>query len=124
MDIVEAEWLYAITGDFTWSHSSFKLSSCLYAAAFILWFLAWDARSVPWARSFNQLGVTSYGIYLLHPKIMEIVARVVYYLAPWLLAHQALLQSSFIVVSVGIPVLLMRLVARSRFKASYRYLFG
>lgn len=124
LSIVEAEWLYAATGDFTWAHSSFKLSSCLYAAVFILCFLAWDARSVPGARSLDQLGVMSYGIYLLHPKSMEIVARVIYHVAPWLLSQQVLLQPIFIVVSVGIPVLLMNLMARSRFRASYRYLFG
>jgi peptidoglycan/LPS O-acetylase OafA/YrhL len=124
LSIFEAEWLYFATGDFDWSHASFKLSSCLYAVAFILSFLAWDTRSVPFARFLNQLGGMSYGIYLLHPKSMEIVARVVYHVAPWLLSQQVLLQPIFIVVSVGVPVLLMGLLARSRFKVSYRYLFG
>ena len=124
LSIVEAEALNATTGDFDWAHGPFKLSSCLYALAFIPCFLAFDSRPTFLARSLNQLGKMSYGIYLLHTKTMDVVGRSIYHLVPWILSQQILLQPIFIVVSVAVPVLLMKWIARSRVKASYRYLFG
>jgi peptidoglycan/LPS O-acetylase OafA/YrhL len=124
VSVVEAEWLYALTGDFDWSHSTFRLSPFLFATAFIFCFLAFDSRSMPFARVLDRLGGMSYGIYLMHPKLMELVARLAYHFTPWLLSQQVLLQPVLIVASAAIPVLLMRLVARSPFRTSYRYLFG
>lgn len=124
LSVVEAEWLFAASGDFDWSHATFKLSSSLYAPTFILCFLAFDTRLLPFARSIDRIGGMSYGIYLLHPKIMELLARLAYHCAPWLLAWQVLLQPLLIVASIGLPVLLMKLVARSPLRRSYRYLFG
>jgi len=124
LSVVEAEWLSTVTGDFDWSHATFKLSSSLYATAFILCFLAFDTRSLPFARSLDRIGGMSYGIYLLHPKTMELLARLIYHFTPWLLSRQVLLQPLLIVASIGLPVLLMKLVAGSPLKRSYRYLFG
>jgi membrane-bound acyltransferase YfiQ involved in biofilm formation len=124
LSVVEAEWLYVATGEFGWPHATFKISSCLYAVAFILAFLAFDTGALPAGRALDQIGGMSYGIYLLHPKTMELAARATYHVAPWLLSQQLLLQPLLIVLSAGLPIVLMRLTARSPMRRSYRYLFG
>jgi peptidoglycan/LPS O-acetylase OafA/YrhL len=124
LSVVEAEALYATTGDFGWAHGAFKLSSCLYALAFVSCFLAFEGGSTLFMRSLNRLGKMSYGIYLLHTKTMDVVGTSIYHFVPWILSRQILLQPIFVAASVAAPVLLMTGISRSRVKALYRYLFG
>jgi len=96
----------------------------LYALAFILCFLSLDGISTPLVRIVDWIGSRSYGIYLLHPKVLELVARVTYHVAPWMLAHQALYQPTLVLSGAGIPTLFMIGVMKSRAKKLYSYLFG
>lgn len=124
LSIIESEVLYNLTQDDGWAHGVSKFSTFLYAVTFILLFLAFDKISLPFTRTIDWIGARSYGIYLLHPKVMEFVARVICHIAPWLLAHQVLYQPVLVVSSMGIPLLFMAGVARSPAKKFYRYLFG
>jgi peptidoglycan/LPS O-acetylase OafA/YrhL len=92
--------------------------------AFILLFLAFDQISLPFTRAIDWIGTRSYGIYLLHPKVTELAARVIYHIAPWLLAHQVLYQPVLVASGLGIPLLFMTGVAKSPARKFYRYLFG
>jgi membrane-bound acyltransferase YfiQ involved in biofilm formation len=124
LSIIESEVLYNLTQDYGWARGVSKFSTFLYAVAFILLFLAFDKISLPFARTIDWIGIRSYGIYLLHPKVVEFAARVIYYIAPWLLAHQVLYQPVLVASGLGIPLLFMAGVAKSPARKFYRYLFG
>lgn len=124
LSIIESEMLYNLTQDYGWARGVSKLSTFLYAVAFILLFLAFDKISFPFTRTIDRIGIRSYGIYLLHPEVMEFAARVIYHIAPWLLAYQVLYQPVLVASSMGIPLLFMAGVAKSPARKFYRYLFG
>ncbi len=124
LSIIESEMLYDLTQDYGWARGVSKFSTFLYTVAFILFFLAFDKILLPFTRTINWIGIRSYGIYLLHPKVMEFAAKVIYHIAPWLLAHQVLYQPVLVVSSMGISLLFMTGVAKSPARKFYRYLFG
>jgi membrane-bound acyltransferase YfiQ involved in biofilm formation len=123
LSILEFEALYRLTQS-EWLRSPIKLSSWLYAVSFVLFFLALDPGSVPFKRAFNQIGKSSYGIYLLHPATMELVAKTVCHVMPWLLPLQILFQPLLVGLSLGLPLLFMVITAKSPAKRFYSYLFG
>ncbi|MGE0461429.1 MAG: acyltransferase family protein [Vicinamibacterales bacterium] len=94
-----------------------------YALAFILTFLAY-AQKVPARQSLDALGVRSFGIYLIHAPVLELLSRASYHLAPTLLAHQLLLVALLVAAGVAVPMLLMQAVGRSPVRPYYNYLFG
>jgi len=96
----------------------------LYALSVILAVLAFEDVTLPFSRGIGGLGARSFGIYLLHGHVLEFVSRVIYHVAPWMLAYQALQQPLLVVAGVGLPLLLMLAVDRSPARAAYEYLFG
>jgi len=124
LSIIESEVLYDLTRDYDWARGPFKFSTFLYTVAFILLFLAFDKISLPFTRTINWIGIRSYGIYLLHPKVLAVTAKVVYHIAPWLLAHQVLYQPVLLASGLGIPLLFMAGIAKSPARKFYHYLFG
>jgi len=92
--------------------------------AFILCFLAFDKVTIPGSKMFHQLGKSSFGIYLLHPIVLEFVARVIRQIVPWMLAPQVVFALLLVVMAVGGPLLFMTAVSRSPARRFYRYLFG
>jgi membrane-bound acyltransferase YfiQ involved in biofilm formation len=70
LSIIESEVLYNLTLDYDWARGIFKFSTFLYTVAFVLLFLAFDKISLPFIRTVDWIGTRSYGIYLLHPKVM------------------------------------------------------
>ncbi|MBE7474472.1 MAG: hypothetical protein DPW09_18505 [Anaerolineae bacterium] len=122
LSIVEGEILYRL--DLNRSGYAVLITTTLYAVSFILCFLAFENITIPFSKMFSELGNKSYGIYLLHPKSLEFGARVVYHLAPGLLPYQIIFQPVVILSGVGLPILLMSLVAKSPLRGAYRYLFG
>lgn len=100
------------------------LLTSFYAVAFILCYLAFENSTIPFAKIISEFGSKSYGLYLIHPKVGDFVARGIYYLAPMLLAMPILFQVILIISGIGIPFLIMTLVARSKMQVTYRYLFG
>lgn len=121
--ILEPEVIYRSTRE-DWRGGPCTISASLYAVTFVLCFLAFDKVSIPFSRTIHQLGSKTYGIYLLHAKVLEFVTRLIYHIAPWILVHQLLYQPLLIVFAVGGSVLFMTAVARSPARRSYRYLFG
>jgi membrane-bound acyltransferase YfiQ involved in biofilm formation len=107
-----------------WDRFLYSLSSQLYAVASILCFLAFQEVAIPGPRILSELGRASYGIYLLHPPLLNLAARGTRQVAPWILGHQILFQPLLIVFSIGVPLLLMRAVSKSPARKSYRFLFG
>jgi peptidoglycan/LPS O-acetylase OafA/YrhL len=72
----------------------------------------------------SELGARSYGIYLLHPPVMEAVSRGLYHFAPWVLASQALLLPLLVGLGLGLPMLAMTIVRRSPARRLYQLQFG
>ena len=124
LSVVESEMLYTLTQNYSWARGHHKFSIFLYGLAFILFFLSLDTRSLPLSRAIERLGSRSYGIYLLHLPVQDVVARVTYHVAPLLLANQVLYQLLLVASSIGIPVLFMAGVMKSPAKRLYHHLFG
>lgn len=101
-----------------------KLSSTLYAIVFVVCFLRFARMPTRFAAILDYLGKRSYGIYLLHPKILELAARVIRQGSPWILGHQLLFQPLLIATAIVGVLLLMWTVAKSSASRYGRYLFG
>lgn len=123
LTIIEPEIILRSTGQ-DWHSYNHIISGTLYALAFALCFLAFYQVSVPYSETFFLLGKNSYGIYLLHPLVLEYGARAIRLLLPLLLAYQILFQPLLVLLAVGGPLLLMAIIAKSSMRRSYRYLFG
>ena len=121
--IVEGEISHRALG-VEWRYVPDTITSALYSVAFILCFLAFAESALPFSGALYKLGTKSYGIYLLHAKVMEFAARVVRQILPGLLAYQLLFSAVLFLIGLGIPLLLMTAVTRSPTRRFYRYLFG
>lgn len=79
----------------------------------------------PLLNRLGQLGVTSFAIYLMHVPILEIGAKVVYNLAPWLLGQYLLFFIFECLLAVGLPLLAIRLFNLiPPLKPFSKYVFG
>lgn len=122
--ILEADLQFHTTESRNFATSSQKLSSVLYQAAFIFAFLSWDTGRNRLSRIIGSLGGMSYGILLLHWRVLWVLTKALHSVAPRVLDYQVLLQPLLLVSAVGLPCLLMRLVLRSPWRRFYHYLFG
>lgn len=124
LSIVEAQLLFRLTNDMGYALSVFKVTSTLYAVSFIFAFVARDFAVSPLVRYLARIGGMSYGIFLFHPKAIELTSRAVYHVFPALLSYQivfSILVASFVVLSA---LLIMNAVAKSPVRKAYRFLFG
>jgi len=121
--MIESEVVYHATG-IRRGGGPGTFSTSLYSVAFILCFLAFYQVSIPFSKKIYGLGSASFGIYLLHPKVLEFAARATKKFAPWILAYQILFQPVLITLAVGAPLLFMTVVAKTPMRRFYRYLFG
>jgi peptidoglycan/LPS O-acetylase OafA/YrhL len=96
----------------------------LYVIVFVLCFLAFENIAIPYSKTVHRLSSKSYGLYLLHPEVQVAASRLIYHLAPLVLAYQLLYGLILVTLGVGISLLFMWLIANSWIRNSYRYLFG
>jgi peptidoglycan/LPS O-acetylase OafA/YrhL len=122
--VIEPEWLYRLTGVEGWRGIALTISTSLYALSVLAAFVAFAQPNMRFSKGLTQLGNKSYGIYLIHPKTLELAARGLYHLTPFILSTQLLFQPVLIAVGLGLPLLLMEIVARTPLQRIYRYLFG
>lgn len=123
LTLLESEVIYCLT-EIRRAGGPDTISTNLYAVTFILCFLAFNKASIPFSKILYWLGSASFGIYLLHPKVLEFVARASQKFIPWILAYQVLFQPMLILLALIGPLLFMNMVANSRARRVYRYLFG
>jgi peptidoglycan/LPS O-acetylase OafA/YrhL len=123
LGIIEWELLFTASGR-KWIAPFPTIIDYLYAASFLMTFLAWDNSRLLQSDTLAYLGSKSYGIYLVHSPALEYTSRLLYHGAPFILAHQLLLQPILWLAGLGIPLLLMSLVNRSPFRRFYSYFFG
>jgi peptidoglycan/LPS O-acetylase OafA/YrhL len=122
--IWECRLIYGATTEWDWAYTPLKLSSILYATAFILAFLPWGMGVSRLSHTIEQIGAMSYGIYLVHPKAMELAARLMYHVAPDILARAVWLAMLLFVAALVGAWLLMRVIGRSPARRVYHLLFG
>ena len=122
--VLESQLLYQAASEWDWAYAPLKLSSTLYATFFILAFLGWASRPSTLSRTIERIGGMSYGIYLLHPKALELTAKVIYHLAPALLGYHLVLALVLFAMVLGGSWLLMTIMAKLPMRKVYRYLFG
>lgn len=122
LGLIEAEVVFRMTGR-DWS-GGITLPTTGYALSLVLLCLSLDQFTLPRSQWWMRLGSRSYGVYLLHPLVLAVAAKVVFHLAPWMLSAQALYQPFLIGLALALPLLLMALVARTPVRRWYRFLFG
>jgi peptidoglycan/LPS O-acetylase OafA/YrhL len=121
--VLEWEWLLRASGQL-WAPHRETLVDSFFTLFVILGILAFSEIRIPLANQLMEIGARSYGIYLVHPPVMEYFSRGIYHLAPALLSYQIFLQSSLIFVGLAIPLGMMYFVRRSRARSLYPILFG
>jgi peptidoglycan/LPS O-acetylase OafA/YrhL len=96
-----------------------------FALLLLLCFFAFDKLAIPFSAQISKIGVKSYGIYLIHSLILEIGARGIYHVTPWLLAQQIPYLLLLVAAGVGVPMLMMWAVDRTPFaRRFYGAIFG
>ncbi len=123
LGVIEWEMYIKWSGHIGMTHRETVLDN-IYSIAFIFAFFAFANMPMPFSRQLGNLGSKSFGIYMAHVPVMEYIARAIYLLVPWLLAHQLLFLSILIVLGLGIPLLLMMLMEKSPVQKYYQYVFG
>jgi peptidoglycan/LPS O-acetylase OafA/YrhL len=123
LGLVEWEWLLRQSGQ-PWIENRLTVVDSLYGGAFIVCFLGFAQIPLWFSNQLSDWGSKSFGIYLVHSPVMEVLARGLYHFAPALLGQQLIFQPLLIVFGLGVPLLLMALVRRSPARALYPYLFG
>ncbi len=120
---VEWELLFQWSGA-EWLPPNTTLLDSLYAGCFILSFMAFEKAPIPFAKQWGDLGTKSFGIYLIHAPVLEIVSRGIYHVAPDLLPYQILFIPILVFSGLAIPLLFMAVVNRTSIRPYYQYIFG
>jgi len=124
LGVLEWEYYLKLSGK-QWMVHRETIIDTAYTIFFILSFITIDKISdLPFSKKLDTLGSKSYGIYLIHSPVMEYTARGIYHLAPWILGYQILFQPIIVLTGLGIPLLMMSIVAKSPVRKYYQYLFG
>ncbi|MDD3828952.1 MAG: acyltransferase [Anaerolineae bacterium] len=121
--LLESELVFRTTG-VRWGAGPGLLSTSLYSIALIFCFLAFDSISLPFPKLFQRLGVATYGLYLLHPLVLEFFARATQKFAPKVLAYPVVFQMALTAATIGAALLFMTAVSKSPLRRWYRTLFG
>jgi hypothetical protein len=95
-----------------------------YAIFIILTFLIFSIEKLAISKTLLWLSSRIFGIFLLHFMFMDYLVRGLAVVFPAPLAYQIILQPLLIVVGLGGPLLVMELVAKSKWRKYHRFLFG
>jgi len=121
--IVEWEMLFKLSGQ-PWIASQETLVDGIYSIFFMLAFIGFDDMPLPAAKKIGEIGVKSFGIYLIHSPVLALASKIIYHLTPWMLGYQIIYQSVLVALGLGVPLLLMGWVKKSPAHPYYQYLFG
>lgn len=121
LNIVESDVLLRVSLN-NWGAYLGHLSYHIYATGVILFFLSLE--TFPNYKTLGYINGKSYGIFLTHVIVIGTVASLIYNFLPWLLAYAMLVSILLFILGIGLPLILMEIIARSPARRSYRYLFG
>lgn len=121
--IFEWEALLRASGQ-AWIAPEETLLDQVYAGLLLIAFLGFEQFTLPGIKAISQIGTKSFGIYLAHSLALTYTAKLVYHFAPQLLGVQWIFQPILYAAGLGIPLLLMEIMARSPARRYYSLLFG
>ena len=121
--IVESELIRRYLGR-EWISPQSTVFGQLFILSLLLSYLAFDVFGGKVNAILNRIGGQSYGIFLTHILVLELVARLTYHIAPLLLSRALLFFVILSAAGIILPIILMRMVAISPARRYYRYLFG
>ncbi len=107
-----------------WIAPSVTFFDRIFALLFILTYLSFQNKKLPYSRPISTLGSKTYGIYMAHMPVLDLSAKAVYHVAPGLLASPLLFWFVLTTIGLSIPLLLMAGVKRSPLHRIYIYVFG
>ena len=81
-------------------------------------------NAIPFVRQLEKLGRRTYGIYLMHIIVVDLVLWAVQVVIPGLFAYSLAIILLLFVTGLAIPYMTMESVAKTRLKRVYRYVFG
>jgi fucose 4-O-acetylase-like acetyltransferase len=79
---------------------------------------------IPLVRQLERVGRRTYGVYLTHLIILNLVLLGIKYLAPWMFNLHLLLFPLLLILGLWVPLIMMESVATGLAKQVYRYVFG
>ncbi|MFN2197690.1 MAG: acyltransferase family protein [Anaerolineales bacterium] len=126
LGMIEWEIFFRMSGEAWLPHRETYIDT-IYTLLMIFGVLGVQMKRLPFQAPTSTVGAKSYGIYLTHAIFIEYTARIIYVMAPALLAYQIILQPIFILVGLGGPLLMMSIwdkIPISRVRSSYAYIFG
>lgn len=123
LSLVEFEVLLAASGQ-PWIDFFSTYTTNIYAGLFMLAMLSVNKLKLPFTPQIMDIGAKAFGIYLVHEQVLELVGTLMFRFTPWILEYQILYQPIMITFSLGVPLLLMRIVSRLPVKKLYKYSFG
>jgi peptidoglycan/LPS O-acetylase OafA/YrhL len=121
--MLEWEYLFHASG-MDWLPTRETVIDVLYSLALILGVLGLANKRLIGMKRLSDIGIRSYGIYLIHALAITYTAKLIYHFAPALLGYQIILQPVFVIAGLGIPLLMMYVVEHLPIKRFYVYLFG
>jgi peptidoglycan/LPS O-acetylase OafA/YrhL len=107
-----------------WGDAPITLFTTLYALTFLIYFQTLDVKQSPFTKILYPLGKRSYGLYLIHMKAMEFIARLIYHFAPIILLYQIVYQPILWLFGFGGALLMMFVVENTPTRKYYRLIFG
>lgn len=103
----------------------FRLAGFIAAASLVLFIPTLKRNSIPKVRELEEVGKRSYGLYLTHLVVLELVFLAIAAVLPGLLNYQLLLQPLLFGLGLAIPLLVMNWLTKlPATRLAYRYVFG
>lgn len=121
--VIETE-VYSRNGLADWRGGVGTLAALLYILSFLMVFIEFDHIEFRYAALLGKIGQKAYGIYLLHPIVLLLTAKVIYHVLPMVLGWQWLFQPLLFSIGIAAPLIAMKIVAQTPLRRGYHYLFG
>ncbi|MFN7037613.1 MAG: hypothetical protein ACK4SN_14740, partial [Bellilinea sp.] len=119
---IETQQLIERSGN-NWINSQSSIITKWLYSLMIIAFAVFSEKFSPSSR-IELIGANSYGIYLSHVIIVEICARMIYHLLPYLLGQSLILLGILMIVGITTPMILMFLSRKIPVKPIYAYIWG
>lgn len=123
LGFIEWEWMLRLS-NLPWIEHRDTLVDGFYSFAFLATVLSLNDRHLFQKKRFEFIGGLSFGIYLAHIPVMEIVSRGIYHLMPSLLNNTFIFVLLVAVSGLLIPILIMEFVRRTSLRRIYAIAFG
>lgn len=102
----------------------FVLARHICMLTFVFTLPAISRDSIPWVKFFDRIGRRSYGVYLLHLIVIDLVLFGVASVVPAFLNLLLVLLPLLFLLGLLVPVWIMERAAKGPLKKSYRLIFG